>query len=201
MSLTGLPDVLRNIVESVLCTHHCKTWNLFNEENGNITLVFEIRFAPSEIVQGQGQAPIPPIRKPVSNQAFRKKSEKQICQDKQRAFKRMRKEGSDMQNSPQDIESERKFESFVSDNDFRDTSFVVEDTDSVDSPNTVHSHSLGVLPSEINELDEFSDIHELSVVSNNLEYSSIACSVSDHSLVKPKYQKEVIVTLNCFLIT
>ena len=153
--LTGLPDVLRNIVGSVLITHDCKTWNLFHEENGYIT--FRIRFAPSEI-KGQGQAP---ILQPVSNASFRRKSEKQMSRDKKRAVKRIRKASSDAQNSSQDIESDRFCESFVSEYNFEnEASPVVKDTDSTHSPTIVHS--FGKLPSQIDELDVSTENNLLS---------------------------------------
>lgn len=79
--------VLENMVMAVMKTHALKTWNLFHEDNGNLT--FRLKFEhvqelpivqDSEVSRSDSQGTI----------SFKKKNSKQISRDKARSRKRRR---------------------------------------------------------------------------------------------------------------
>ncbi len=87
MPVSGLSMVLENMVMAVMKTHALKTWNLFHEDNGNLTfrLKFEhIQELPivqdSEVSRTDSQGTI----------SFKKKNAKQVSRDKARSRKRRR---------------------------------------------------------------------------------------------------------------
>ena len=95
MPISGIPMVLENIFESVFKTHNLKTWNLFYEENGDIS--FRLRLSNMENVHttpGIGSQ---------STESYRRKSAKQTARDKDRALKRRRISSQ----SSKDIEVQR----------------------------------------------------------------------------------------------
>ncbi len=99
MPVAGLSTVLENMVMSVMKTHCLKTWNLFHEENGNLT--FRLRF---EQIQ---ESPIEQYSDPSRTEnhrtiSFKKKNTKQILRDKSRSRKRRK-----VRQSVSSIESNR----------------------------------------------------------------------------------------------
>ena len=98
MPIAGIPEVLENLIVSVCKTHHIGTWNIFNEENGNIT--FRLRFKIQDqdhINQQQGTQCI----------TYRKKTETHINRDRQRATKRQRVISPESVNSSPELENIR----------------------------------------------------------------------------------------------
>ena len=100
MPVAGLSTVLENMVMSVMKTHSLKTWNLFHEENGNLT--FRLRFEQIE------ESPIEQYSDPSRTEnhrtiSFKKKNAKQILRDKSRSRKRRK-----VRQSVSSIESNRE---------------------------------------------------------------------------------------------
>ena len=143
MPVTGLSKTLENMLMSVMQSHELKNWSIF-EDNGIVS--FKIRF---NIVECQGQE----SHQPGSYTAFRRKSEKQIDRDRQRALKRQRKQSSE--NSP---ETERLncFDSFHKPEISPVNIHVAESLD-ISTPNALHKEFVP-LSYGIDELDEFCDI-------------------------------------------
>ena len=100
MPVTGLPMVLENMVMAIMKTHSLKTWNLFHEENGNIT--FRLKFDHIEESLGQLYSAIPRTGNHETI-SFRKKNSKQISRDKARSRKRRR-----VRQSTSSIETNRR---------------------------------------------------------------------------------------------
>lgn len=103
MPVTGLSKVLENMLESVIRTHCLKTWNIFNEENGDLT--FRLKFKSSEDIHMPGYTVQHSEFEPASTVSFRRKSPKQIVRDTARAAKRPRRLSNSSKVS--NIESDR----------------------------------------------------------------------------------------------
>ena len=99
MPVAGVSTVLENMVTSVMQTHFLKTWNLFHEENGNIT--FRLKF---EHIQELPMELHTDISRSENHRtiSFKKKNEKQITRDKARSRKRRK-----VRQSVSSIESNR----------------------------------------------------------------------------------------------
>lgn len=84
MPITGISNVLENMLVSVLNTHSLKTWNIFHEENGQVT--FRLKFSSIEDI------PMSNVQesRPATTVSFRRKSANQIVRDKARLSKRRR---------------------------------------------------------------------------------------------------------------
>ena len=89
--------VLENAIVSVLETHNIFNWSIFGEKDGNINI--KIRFNP----KGEGQNSSEGNTQHI---AYRRRNEKQLKRDRQRANKRKRVISPDSENS-KDIESDR----------------------------------------------------------------------------------------------
>ncbi len=100
MPVTGLPMVLENMVMAIMKTHKLKTWNLFHEENGNIT--FRLKFDHIEESPEQLYSEISSTGNHETI-SFKKKNSKQISRDKVRSRKRRR-----VRQSTSSIETNRR---------------------------------------------------------------------------------------------
>lgn len=81
MPIEGVPLVLEKLLVSVLSSHSLNSWNIFNEQNGNVS--FRLRFSPLQ----NGD---PCISSQVSkNQVstYKRKSQSQVRRDKDRAMR------------------------------------------------------------------------------------------------------------------
>ncbi len=154
MPITGIPMVLENILESVLKTHNLKTWNLFYEENGDIS--FRLRLSNMENVHTT------PDIGSHSTESFRRKSYKQITRDKDRALKRRRISS----HSNKDIEVQRGYSS-ESDCSYEgpktDIPSVTQETSIISTPGTVCKSSLTPPPTLDFDDDKFQEHDDTSV--------------------------------------
>ena len=94
MPVIGLSSVLENTVMSVLKTHSLKSWNLFSEENGGMTirLKFDI-LEGSHMQEDSGRS----RQDSFNTITFKRKNAKQISRDKARARKRKRRSTSSIE--------------------------------------------------------------------------------------------------------
>ena len=116
MPISGISKVLENMLVSVLGTHSLKSWNIFSEENGDLT--FRLKFKvvdtmdthvqdiqPKDIDLPVHSSAIPSASNTIS---FKKKSSSQISRDKARAIQRNRQLKLDqLQSSFSSVETER----------------------------------------------------------------------------------------------
>ena len=82
MPIAGLHEVIVNVLESLSATHKVKTWNVFYEENTDITV--RLKFSSShveDLVQGHSNTHTGAVCRTVS---YRRKSPKQIARDNER---------------------------------------------------------------------------------------------------------------------
>ena len=79
MPVAGLPKVLENTMTSILDTHDIRSWSIFAESNGEISL--RIKFNMADIQSGDIQGTYHTV-------AYKKKGQKQIVRDKNRLAKR-----------------------------------------------------------------------------------------------------------------
>ena len=100
MPVAGLSIVLENMVMSVMKTHCLKTWNLFHEENGNLTFRLKFELNQESHIDQYCESPSTDSHRTVS---FKKKNAKQISRDKARSRKRRR-----IRQSVSSIETNRK---------------------------------------------------------------------------------------------
>ena len=84
MPIAGIPEVLENLIVSVFKSHQLKTWNIYQEQDGNVT--FKLRFNMQDM-QGQGHGSTGLDSSFIS---YRRKTERNITRDRQRAVKRRR---------------------------------------------------------------------------------------------------------------
>ena len=103
MAVAGLSTVLENMVMAVTETHYLKTWNLFHEENGNITFRLKFDQIQEPHTEQHSEKPRSESHQTIS---FKKKNAKQISRDKERSRKRRR-----MRQSVSSIESIREQDS------------------------------------------------------------------------------------------
>ena len=85
MPIAGLNKVLENLLESVSKSHNIKTWNIFQEVNGEIT--FRLKFSPNT-EHSIDDIPADQPMQTSSTVSFKRKSDKQLHRDKERAHKR-----------------------------------------------------------------------------------------------------------------
>ena len=73
MPIDGIPNVLENILMSVLSSHDLKSWNVFNEQNGSVSL--RIRFMPSctEVISQESS---------IKAFSYKRKSQSQLNRDR-----------------------------------------------------------------------------------------------------------------------
>ena len=88
MTIAGVPKVLESAIVSILDSHSVLNWSIFGETNGNVSI--KIRFGANG--EGQGSSDIQHI-------SYRRKSDKQLTRDKQRASKRKRVTSPEAENS------------------------------------------------------------------------------------------------------
>ena len=87
MPVIGLSAVLENTVISVLKTHSLKSWNLFSEDNGNVTIRLKFNILEEPHIPQHTEGSNQDVQSTIS---FKKKNAKQISRDKARARKRKR---------------------------------------------------------------------------------------------------------------
>ena len=83
MPIAGLHDVIVNLLESLSATHKVSTWNIFHEQNSDIT--FRLKFSSHSVsseYQGEGHLNTEGICRTTS---YRQKTEKQISRDRERS--------------------------------------------------------------------------------------------------------------------
>ncbi len=94
--INGIPEVLVNMLATVLETHQLQTWNIFEEKSGHIS--FKLRFQSEGEGHGiQGNSTI----------SYRRKSEAQINRDRRRSVKRRRTASCQTEESSPTIEVNR----------------------------------------------------------------------------------------------
>ena len=98
MPVAGLPKVLENTLASILDTYDIRTWSIFAEENGEISL--RIKFNMADLQSNDMGA----HSACITSTAYKKKSQKQIARDKSRVSKRRRVNNSNLDSS---IETDR----------------------------------------------------------------------------------------------
>ena len=98
MPVAGLPKVLENTLTSILDTYDIRTWSIFAEENGEISL--RIKFNMADLQSNDMGA----HSTCMTSTTYKKKSVKQVARDKNRALKRRRVNNSNLDSS---IETDR----------------------------------------------------------------------------------------------
>ena len=85
---TGLPEVIQNILDTLLDTHFIRTWNIFHEENSEITVRLKLTSRHFESPSSK-----PPVvqNSSVSTASYKRKSANQIARDKERSLIRRRR--------------------------------------------------------------------------------------------------------------
>ena len=124
MPISGLSEVLENMLQAVLKSHNLKTWNIFNERDGTIT--FRLKFS-SQIQDNSIE--------PIENMSFRRKTPKQVDRDRHRTAKRPRQVSPDSVHSTPEIETDRN----------------VCETTNCDMDDTIFDNSLNELNSELED--------------------------------------------------
>ena len=96
MPITGIPFVLENMIDAVFKSHDLRTWSIFKEDNGEISL--RLKF------NSKGEC-----QNTLQNVSYRRKPPTQVNRDRQRAAKRPRQVSPDISNSNSspEIETDR----------------------------------------------------------------------------------------------
>ena len=90
MPVAGLPKVLENTFTSILDSYDIKSWSIFAEENGEMSL--RIKFNMADLQSND----IGAHSTCFTSTTYKKKSQKQVVRDKSRLLKRRRVNNSNL---------------------------------------------------------------------------------------------------------
>ncbi len=181
MPVAGLPNVLENMVMSVLKTHCLKTWNLFHEENGNLTFRLKFEQIEESPVEQHSEVSGTENHRTIS---FKKKNTKQILRDNARSRKRRR-----IRQSVSSIESYRE-QNTENQSDILNSGIDIQANEEDFLESTRHILDTPVLEERILESDENRDISlvnsahaqiEIPPSPENIEENYSESEISDQS--------------------
>ena len=179
-----MDKVLENILSVISNSHELKTWNIFHEQDGNVTV--RLKFSHSTT----GEIDTNVLGNTVS---FRRKSSKQVTRDRNRAAKRRRQSSSPSYCSP---ETDR-YQNDIDDISLDYVPEVIQGADYVDACSQTPEHLLIVPSFKITEpIMQELDLNPVSPVNlevenpnlwaenreSNYDYDSSGGSVSQDQL-------------------